>query len=311
MNLLNDCYPRAAALIVLVISVFIPAFSHAELKPLSDQAMVDVHAQGSSLLSYRAQNVSAVSDDFYLELGFDSGIPTEFRRLSLVGAGSSDPFHNIQGFTLGSSEDPFTIVSQQDSFTDYFSQTSETSSLVLAFPRGRYVNELGSGIDTRFNLTTLMSLEHLSGNELHTWLSFQGVSLDDTYIKAWVDQEKGLSLSGLLNLSANRFVIDADNEITAAPGENPDDQWILRDLDLSLPLGNTLYQPLNLEVTEDLYLLIELEAINLASAQEFDSKAPAGHLRASGLSLNGYELGGIEIEGIRLQHLRIETHDLD
>ena len=287
-----------------------PLLARAELTQLSDADMLQVTAQGQSLLSFTATDVSAVSDDFYLKLGFDSGIPTEFRKLSVVGADSADPFNNTRGFSIGSDNDPFILASQDDSFTDYFNRTSNTHSLVLAFPRGSYVNEGSASSAHTFNLTTLMSLEHLSGNALHTWLSFRGVSLDDSYFKFWANAEDGLNFSGVLNLKADQLLIDADNQITAAPGSDPDDQWLLDNLDISLPLGNTLYQPLTMKVKQDLNVVLELKAIDLASAQEFDRNAASGHIKADNIALNGYDLGSVEIEGIRLQYLRVETHDL-
>ncbi|WP_420589308.1 hypothetical protein [Bacterioplanoides sp.] len=296
--------------VILITAILLIAPAVADMQALSDQDLVEVHAQGKSLISFTATDVSAVSDDFYLELGFDSGVPTQFRKLSLVGSGSDSPFDNTEGFYLGSDQDPFTIASQDEQFTDYFNQTQETRSLVIAFPRGRYLDDLPDGASGRFNLTTLMSLEHSSGNELHTWLSLQGASLDDTYVKFWVDADTGLNLSGQVNLTAERFILDADNQITAAPGDNPDDQWIVENPDISLALGNTLYQPLTLKIKEDTNVVLELKAINLASAQEFDNHSSSSHIRADNISLNGYDLGGVEIEGLKLQYLRVETHDL-
>lgn len=283
--------------------------SHAELQPLNDESLNQINGQSGRVLSYIVNNYSVVSEDFHLELGFDSGIPTEFNKLSLVGTSSNDYFNTTTGFTLGNQNDPFTLALQNEVFTDRFNNTSQATSVVYAFPRGQYRNELSHDIDSSFNLTTLMSLTHLSGNELHTWLSIKGINLDNSYTKFWVDPELGLSASGLIHLSADQFVVDANNVRTDEPGNNPNNQWILDHLEIGLPLGNTLYQPINIDIDKDLNLVLELKAINLASAESFYA-ADKGNLYVENITMNGYQSGAIEIEGIQLQYLRIETHDL-
>ncbi len=294
-----------AALLIL----FFPFFVQAELLPLSDEALHQVNGQSSSVLSYTLDNYSAASEDFYLELGFDSGVPTEFSKLSLVGSSSSGYFNSTNGFTIGSRSDPFTLTLQEEIFTDRFNHTNAATSLVYAFPIGHYRDELDSSIDSTFNLTTLMSLTHLSGNELHTWLSLKGVSLDNTYTKFWVDPSSGLSISGLINLRVDQFVADANNIKTNEPGFDTSSQWVIDNLELDLPLGNTLYQPLNIDIDDDLNLILELKAIDLASAEAFYN-ADKGNLYVDNITMNGYESGAIEIEGIQLQYLKVTTHDL-
>ena len=282
----------------------------ADLIPLSDDALFQVNGQGNSALSYTVEDYSAVSEDFQLELGFDSGIPTDFAKFSLVGAGSTGYFSNTNGFTIGNANDPFTLTIQNESFTGRDNVTEQATSLVYAFPTGDYVDELAPGVDSKFNLTTLMSLTHDSGNELHTWMSLQGVSLDNSYFKFWVDPEDGLSVSGYINLHTDTFIADAQNSATPQPGNDPGNQWVVDNLNLSLPLGNTLYQPLNIDVDEEHNLIVELRAINLNTAQHFYETAPKGNLYVDNITMNGYESGAIEIEGIQLQYLRVETHDL-
>lgn len=294
-----------AALLIL----FFPFFVQAELLPLSDEALHQVNGQSSSVLSYTLDNYSAASEDFYLELGVDSGVPTEFSKLSLVGSSSSGYFNSTNGFTIGSRSDPFTLTLQEEIFTDRFNHTSAATSLVYAFPIGHYRDELDSSIDSTFNLTTLISLTHLSGNELHTWLSLKGVSLDNTYTKFWVAPSSGLSISGLINLRVDQFVADANNIKTNEPGFDTSSQWVVDNLELDLPLGNTLYQPLNIDIDDDLNLILELKAIDLASAEAFYN-ADKGNLYVDNITMNGYESGAIEIEGIQLQYLKVTTHDL-
>lgn len=294
-----------AALLIL----FFPFFVQAELLPLSDEALHQVNGQSSSVLSYTLDNYSAASEDFYLELGVDSGVPTEFSKLSLVGSSSSGYFNSTNGFTIGSRSDPFTLTLQEEIFTDRFNHTSAATSLVYAFPIGHYRDELDSSIDSTFNLTTLISLTHLSGNELHTWLSLKGVSLDNTYTKFWVAPSSGLSISGLINLRVDQFVADANNIKTNEPGFDTSSQWVVDNLELDLPLGNTLYQPLNIDIDDDLNLILELKAIDRASAEAFYN-ADKGNLYVDNITMNGYESGAIEIEGIQLQYLKVTTHDL-
>lgn len=292
------------------ITLLVSVASFADLKPLSDRDLHSVNGQGTSALSYTLEDYSAISEDFSLELGFDSGIPTSFSKLSLVGAGSSGYFDNTNPFTIGSYNDPFTISIQEENFVDYYDNTLQATSIVYAFPRGQYIDDLASDIDSKFNLTTLMSLTHDSGNELHTWMSLQGVSLDDTYFKTWVDPNNGLSLSGQLNLQVDQFIADANDTMSAQPSSDENGQWVVDNLKLELPLGNTLYQPLNVDVDEDLNLILELKAIDLASARAFYDTASKGNLYVDNITMNGYESGAIEIEGIQLQYLKVETHDL-
>lgn len=309
----NIFLPNHASAHLIIFTFFLifilPISSKAELSPLSDEALHQINGQSSSVLSFTLNNYSAVSEDFNLELGFDSGIPTEFNKLSLVGASSNDYFNSTKGFTIGNQNDPFTLALQEEIFTDRFNNTLQANSLVYAFPRGEYKNELGSDIDSTFNLTTLMSLTHLSGNELHTWLSLKGVSLDNSYTKFWVDPTNGLSISGLIDLHVEQFIADANNIKTSEPGNDPSNQWIVDTLDIELPLGNTLYQPLNIDIDSNLNLIIELKAIDLASAEAFYN-SNKGNLYVNNITMNGYESGAIEIEGIQLQYLKVTTHDL-
>ena len=290
--------------------LLLPVMAHTDLIPMSDEALFQVNGQGTSALSYTVEDYSALSEDFKLELGFDSGVPTDFAKFSLVGASSSDYFENTNGFTIGNANDPFTLTLQHESFTDANDVVSEAVSLVYAFPTGAYVDDLAPGVDSKFNLTTLMSMTHESGNELHTWMSLQGVSLDNSYYKFWVDPGKGLSVSGLISLKTDTFVADAQNTATAQPGTDAGSQWVVDNLDLSFPLGATLYQPLNIDVDDEHNLIIELKAINLSTAEHFYDTAPKGNLYVDNITMNGYESGAIEIEGIQLQYLRVQTRDL-
>lgn len=294
----------------LLYSPLFSTFLLADLIPLSDDDLFQVNGQGTSALSYTVEDYSAVSEDFQLELGFDSGIPTDFAKFSLVGSSSTGYFENTNGFTIGNANDPFTMTLQNESFTGRDGLTEEAVSLVYAFPTGEYVDELAPGIDSKFNLTTLMSLTHESGNELHTWMSLQGTSLDNSYFKFWVDPVNGLSISGSLQLQTDTFIADAQDTATTQPGSDLSSQWVVDNLSLSLPLGNTLYQPLNVDVDDEHNLIVELRAINLNTAQHFYDTAPKGNLYVDNITMNGYESGAIEIEGIQLQYLRIETHDL-
>lgn len=303
---------KAIRLKHLIFIVIMPLFSNswAELTPLSDQLLHQVNGQGSSFISYTLDNYSVTSEDFDLELNFDADIPIHFSKFSLVGASSVGYFNNTQGVSLGNHNDPFTLSLQDESFTDANNATTTATSLVAAFPRGYYVDELPDDIDSKFNLTTRASLTHQSGNELHTWLSLKGISLDDSYLKIWADPNNGLSMSGKVKLYVDQVVTDINPLVTPKPGNDVSKQLQVDKLDVSLPLGNTLYQPITIDIDENLNFITKLKAIDLASAPTFYDSAVKGNLSVDNITMNGYESGAIEIEGIQLHYLRIETHDL-
>lgn len=285
----------------------ISVMTNAELRQIDDISLAEINGQGSSAITAIMDDVYINGEDAKLTLDFDSEIPLVFSNFYWVGHDSDIRGDKVYGGTVGSRDDPFFINTQEESVTLKDGEILEATSVVFAFPEGRYK---GNNPDAgKMDLGTLMTLEHASGNTDETWLVFDGMDLDGTYVKFWAPQGGGLAMSGELNFSADELLFQTAT-VNGAPSDNLNTAWKISDFDLYLPLGNTLYQPVTLNTDDDQQLVFEIAAINENTAPEFYT-APTGNLSAENITINNWNSGKSYIEDIQLQHLRVSTHDLN
>jgi len=285
----------------------ISASASAELTPINDSNLSNVNGQNGAAIGFVWDNVYATGEDIKLTLDFDSGIPLVFTDFYWVGHDSARKGDGVYGGNVGSYDDPFFLNIQEENITLTDGETITGTTLVTAFPEGSYK---GSNLDAgKMDLGALMTLEHASGNTDETWLLFNGMHLDGTYLKSWAPDGGGLAMSGEINFHADELIFQTAT-IAGAPSNNPNSAWQISEFDLYLPIGHSLYQPATLTISEEQQVIFEIAAVNSNTAAEFYA-APTGSFRADNITLNDWNAGASYIEGIQLQHLKVQTHDLN
>lgn len=285
--------------------------AQAELTSLDDDMLAGVDG-GNSVIAAVFDDVYIQSDDAELVLDFDSGIPLRFNNFYWLGHDAKPQSDELYGATIGSAQDPFFIAIQQESVTLEDEQLDGTA-VVIAMPEGDYKQHLNDPNAGRMDLGVLMTLEHQSGNTDETWLLFNGMDLDGSYIKFWAPDNGGLAASGELNFHADELIFQTGSVLIDGAQQPSDDlssAWKISQFDAYVPLGNTLYQPLTLNTDEDQQLVLEIAAIDANSAERFYSE-PLGHISADNITINDWDAGSSYIEGIQVQHMRVQTHDLN
>lgn len=298
---------KSCSLVTLLFTTFSMTSAYAELQSLDDHTLSNVHGQSGNAIGYVLDDVYITGEDAELTLDFDSGIPLVFSNLYWVGHDSAISGDGVYGADVGSSDDAFFINTQEESITLENGETIEATTLVAAFPEGDY--KAGNPDSGKMDLGALMTLEHTSGNVDETWLIFNGMDLDGTYLKYWAPEGGGLALSGEINFSADELVFQTSS-VDGLPSDSLDTAWKISDFDLYLPIGHSLYQPATLEINDEQHLIFEIAAIDENSAEQFYD-APTGNLTADNITLNNWDAGSSYIEGIQIQHLKVETHNLD
>lgn len=284
---------------------FSPAY--AELQSLDDSSLSDVHGQNGSAIGYILDDVYITGKNAELTLDFDSGIPLVFTNFYWVGHNSPISGEGVYGADVGSYEDSFFINTQEEIITLENGETIGATTLVAAFPEGNY--KAGDPDSGKMDLGALMTLEHASGNIDETWLIFNGMDLDGTYLKYWAPEGGGLAVSGEINFSADDLIFQTAS-VNGQPSNDLTTAWNIADFELYLPIGHSLYQPATLKVNEEQHLVFEIEAITENSSAQFYSE-PTGYLNAGNITLNNWDSGTSYIEGLQIQHLKIETHNLE
>jgi len=292
---------------LLSLIIFIPLSTLAELIPIDDSGLSNVDGQNGPAIGFIWDDVYATGENIKLTLDFDSGIPLVFTDFYWVGHDSARKGDTVYGGNVGSYDDPFFLNIQEESITLTDGENLSRTTLVTAFPEGTYK---GSDLDAgKMDLGALMTLEHASGNTDETWLLFNGMHLDGTYLKSWAPEGGGLAMSGELNFHADELTFQTAT-VNAAPSNNSNTAWQITGFDLYLPIGQTLYQPATLTISEEQQVIFEIAAVNSNTAAAFYA-APTGSVRAENISLNDWNAGTSYIEGIQLQHLKVQTHDLN
>jgi hypothetical protein len=291
----------------LLLALFFSIAASAELAPLMDSDLSQIDGQNGAAIGFIWDNVYAIGEDTTLTLDFDSGIPLVFTDFYWVGHDSARKGDTVYGGNIGSHEDPFFLNIQDESVTLVDGDILSGTILVAAFPEGTYK---GSNPDAgKMDLGTLMTLEHASGNIDETWLLFNGMSLDGTYLKSWAPDGGGLKMSGEINFHADELTFQTAT-INGSPSSDPNTAWGLTGFDLYLPLGHSIYQPVSLTISEEQQVVFEISAVNSNTAAKFYA-APTGSMTAENITLNDWNAGKSYIEGIQLQHLKVQTHDLN
>ncbi len=292
---------------MLLLMIFTSISTFAELTPIDDAALSNVDGQNGAAIGFVWDDVYATGEDIKLTLDFDSGIPLVFTDFYWVGHDSARKGNDVYGGNVGSYDDPFFLNIQEEQITLTDGEVMTSTTLVTAFPEGSYK---GSNLDAgKMDLGALMTLEHASGNTDETWLLFNGMHLDGTYLKSWAPDGGGLAMSGELNFHADELIFQTAT-VNAAPSNNLNTAWRIAEFDLYLPIGQSLYQPASLTISEEQQIIFEIAAVNSNTAAAFYA-APTGSVRAENISLNDWNAGASYIEGIQLQHLRVQTHDLN
>ena len=290
-----------------IITAFSMASANAELQSLDDNTLSNVHGQNGNAIGYVLDDIYITGEDAKLTLDFDSGIPLVFTNFYWIGHDSAINGDDVYGADVGSYDDAFFVNTQEETVTLENGETIAATTLVAAFPEGDY--KAGDPDSGKMDLGALMTLEHASGNVDETWLIFNGMDLDGTYLKYWAPDGGGLALSGEINFSADDLIFQTSS-INGLPSDNLDTAWKITDFDLYLPVGQSLYQPATLNINEDQHLVFEIAAINQNNAAQFYD-APTGNLTAGNVTLNDWNSGRSYIEGLQIQHLKIETHNLE
>lgn len=282
--------------------------AYAELTPMDDASLSAIEGQNGNAIGLVWDDVYVTGKDAKLTLDFDSDIPLVFSDFYWIGHDSDRSGDNVYGGNVGSYNDPYFFNVQDDSVTLKDGTTLQNSTLIAAFPEGDYKTEAGNPDAGKMDLGMLMTLEHASGNTDETWLLFNGMDLDSTYLKLWAPDGGGLAMSGELNFHADELIFQTAS-VNGAPSDNLNTAWRINDFDLYVPLGNSLYQPVTLEADEDQQIVFEIAAINTNTAEQFYTE-PTGHLTAGNIQINDWDSGRSYIDGIQIQHLRVQTHDL-
>lgn len=279
----------------------------AELTPIDDSLLSNVDGQNGAAIGFIWDNVYAVGEDVKLTLDFDSGIPLVFTDFYWVGHDSARKGDSIYGGNVGSHDDPYFLNIQEESVTLEDGNTLTGTTLVSAFPEGSYK---GGNLDVgKMDLGALMTLKHASGNTDETWLLFNGMFLDGTYLKFWSPAGGGLAMSGEIKFHADELIFQTAT-VNGAPSNNPNSSWKILGFDLYLPIGQSLYQPASLTISEDQQIVFEIAPVNNNTKAAFYA-APTGSIVAKNITLNDWNAGKSYIEGIQIQHLKVQTHDLN
>lgn len=279
----------------------------AELTPINDAELSNMEGQNGAAIGFIWDNVYATGEDVKLTLDFDSGIPLVFTDFYWVGHDSARKGDSVYGGNVGSYDDPYFLNIQEEVVTLGDGQTLTGTTLVTAFPEGSYK---GDNPDAgKMDLGALMTLKHASGNTDETWLLFNGMFLDGTYLKFWAPENGGLAISGEIKFHADELIFQTAT-VNDAPSTNPNSAWKISGFDLYLPIGHSLYQPAQLSISADQQIVFEIAAVNNNTKAAFYA-APTGSLTANNITLNDWNAGKSYIEGIQLQHLRVQTHDLN
>ena len=291
----------------LLLILFFSMAASAELTPIPDSDLSHVDGQNGAAIGFIWDDVYATGEDTTLTLDFDSGIPLVFTDFYWVGHDSARKGDGVYGGNVGSYDDPFFLNTQEETVTLVDGQIMTGTTLVTAFPAGSYK---GSNPDAgKMDLGALMTLQHASGNTDETWLLFNGMYLDGTYLKSWAPDGGGLAMSGEINFHADELTFQTAT-INGAPSNDANTAWALTGFDLYLPIGNSLYQPASLTISEEQQIVFEIAAVNSNTAAKFYTE-PTGSVRAENITLNDWNAGASYIEGIQLQHLKVKTHDLN
>lgn len=295
---------------VLYLFIFFTAQSFAQLMEIADDSLSNIDGQADSAVAWILDDVYATGQDVELKLDFDSGVPLLFTKFYWVGHDSVRSGADIYGVDLGSYQDPLFINLQDEQTILENGDQLAAATLVVAFPEGDYKQQGNNSDLGKSDIGTLMTLEHASGTKVDTWLLFNGIDFDNTYLKFWGDIDNGgLAISGELNLHADEIMFQTKSNGNQ-PSEDLSSAWRIENLDISLALGHSLYQPITLEVNDDQHLVIELAAIDNNTATQFYNET-TGNISASNITINDWDTGSASIGGVQLQHLRIETHDLN
>lgn len=287
--------------------IFISTAAIAELTPINDSELSSVDGQNGAAIGFIWDNVYAIGENAKLTLDFDSGIPLVFTDFYWVGHDSDRKGDAVYGANVGSYDDPYFLNIQEESVTLTDGETITGTTLVSAFPEGSYK---GDNPDAgKMDLGALMTLEHASGNTDETWLLFNGMHLDGTYLKFWSPEGGGLNMSGEINFHADELIFQTAT-VNNAPSNDPNSSWKISGFDLYLPIGQALYQPASLTISENQQVVFEIAAVNSNTAAAFYA-APTGSVTAENITINDWNAGASYIEGIQLQHLRVQTHDLN
>jgi hypothetical protein len=303
LTVISEVFMHYPLLLILLSSISVSA----ELTPIDDSDLSKVDGQNGAAIGFVWDDVYATGEDVKLILDFDSGIPLIFTDFYWVGHDSARKGDDVYGGNVGSYDDPYFLNIQEETVTLVNGETITGTTLVTAFPEGSYKsNNPDAG---KMDLGALMTLEHASGNTDETWLLFNGMYLDGTYLKSWAPDGGGLAMSGEINFHADELIFQAAT-VNNAPSNNLDNAWRITGFDLYLPIGHSLYQPATLSISEDQQVVFEIAAVTSNTAAEFYA-APTGSIRADNITINDWNAGASYIEGIQLQHLKVQTHDLN
>lgn len=293
------------ALVVIYGSTLLASIASAELRPIDDAEMAQVHGQGIGIILDDVSIKSAEDNgaEFVLDINVD-GVngSTDNATLTLSEFALVDT-QTQGGFTLGTVANPILL-----DVNEFETLGSDGQPLILDVLRiAAPIREPGQATFD-FDFAAVFDIRENGPDEFFTFQG-TGLSFAGSEIILYGDNNRGAVFTGRLHYTAEQLKFISNR---AADGSN--DQLLatllLNDVSLFLPIGQAGFQPLTLTALDSGNLRFSIEPITTETAAQFLLSEP-GNLTIGNVNVGGRDFGTSFLNGIRIQSLSITTRQLN